>query len=223
MQRMKMKSTVPCALRIGAWSLIVVAILAGCSGAPKVTRSGFLPDYSQLKPDPAADEAMTWLAPNETLRQYKQFIIDPVVVHFAPNAKGTAIDPVALKELSDYFHAEVVKALTESGRYKAITVPGPGVARIRVAITDISKTIPIANIHPATKLSGVGLGGAAMEAEMVDSISGERLGAVVDSQSGGRLGIVAGLQTYGHAKQVMDGWVKRFVKRMDHIHGYTGK
>jgi hypothetical protein len=45
----------------------------------------------------------------------------------------------------------------------------------------------------------------------------------VDSQSGGRLGITAGLKKYGHAQQVMDGWVERFVKRLDKAHGYKGK
>ena len=29
----------------------------------------------------------------EKLKQYKKFIIDPVIVHFAPNAKGTTINP----------------------------------------------------------------------------------------------------------------------------------
>lgn len=198
--------------------MIGAALLAGCSGAPKITSSGFLPDYAMLQPDPD-DGVQRWLAPAEKLTRYKQFIIDPVVVHFSPNAKGTAIDPTELKELSDYFHTQVVKALSETKRYQVVTAPGPGVARVRIANTDISKTVPVANIHPAMKLSGIGLGGAAMEAEMVDSASGERLAAVVDSQSGGRLGIVAGLQTYGHARQVMDGWAERFVKRLDTIHG----
>lgn len=39
--------------RISAWFLIGAALLAGCSGAPKVTSSGFLPDYALLQPDPA--------------------------------------------------------------------------------------------------------------------------------------------------------------------------
>ncbi len=95
--------------------------------------------------------------------------------------------------------------------------------RIRIAITDIKKTTAVANIHPAMKMSGIGLGGASMEAEAVDSVSGERVGAIVDSQSGGRLGITAGLKKYGHAQQVMDGWVERFVKRLDKAHGYKGK
>ena len=54
-----------------------------------------------------------------------------------------------------------------------------------------------------------------------NAIAEPRLAAVVDSQSGGRLGVTTGLQTYGHAMEVMDGWAARFVKRLDDIHGYT--
>lgn len=60
----------------------------------EVTSSGFLPDYSLLQPDPVADGARRWSVPNEKLRQYTQFMIDPVIVHFAPNVKGTAIDSI---------------------------------------------------------------------------------------------------------------------------------
>lgn len=206
-------------LWIVVFSLVIGAMAVGCSGRPKVVHSGFLGDYSQLKRD--ADGAERYINPSKKLKEYKQFVIDPVVVHFAPNAKGTAIDPAELMELTDYFHGKLVKDLSESGRYQVVNAPGPGVARVRIAITDIAKTTAIANIHPATKLSGIGLGGAAMEAEVVDSVSAGRLGAVVDSQSGGRVSVTAGLKKYGHAEQVMDGWVERFVKRLDEIHGYT--
>jgi hypothetical protein len=60
-----------------------------------------------------------------------------------------------------------------------------------------------------------------MEAEAVDSVSGERVAAVVDAQSGGRVAVAAGLKTYGHAQQVMDGWIERFIERLDKAHGYT--
>ncbi len=97
--------------------------------------------------------------------------------------------------------------------------PGPGVLRLRAAITDIEKTTPIMNIHPAMKISGIGLGGASMEAEAVDSQTRERVIAVVDSREGSRASIGAGLQTFGHAKQVMDFWVERFRKNLDKAHG----
>ncbi len=87
--------------------------------------------------------------------------------------------------------------------------------RIRVAITQISETIPLLNIHPGMKLTGAGLGGASMEAEAVDSKTGKRVAAVMETESGNRLSIAAGFSQFGHAKQVMDGWIERFVKRLD--------
>ncbi len=48
MQRIETQQTVSYPFSIGVWSLMIVAVLAGCSGAPKVTGSGFLPDYSLL-------------------------------------------------------------------------------------------------------------------------------------------------------------------------------
>ncbi len=215
-----MRRTITSSRWMAVLSLVVLGVLVACSGRPKVAHSGFLRDYSQLKKDPAAEGALTWLAPESTLRQYKNFVVDSVIVHFAPDAEGTAIAPDKLKELSDYFHNQVVEKLSETGRYKVVNAPGAGVARVRIAITDIDKTTPAANIHPAMKLSGIGLGGAAMEGELVDSVSGERLAAVVDSKSGGRLGVTAGLKRYGHAQQVMEHWAERFVKRLDKIHGY---
>lgn len=219
MQWVTKEKTVTSSLWVAVYSLMIAGLVVGCSGRPKVAHSGFLRDYSQLKLE--EDGAKRYLNPSKNLRQYNKFIIDPVVVHFAPKAKGTAIDPAKLKELSDYFRNQLVKGLSK--RYRVVRSSGPGVLRIRIAITDIKKTTAVANIHPAMKMSGIGLGGAAMEAEVVDSVSGERVGAIVDSQSGGRLGITAGLKKYGHAEQVMDGWVERFVKRLDKAHGYKGK
>ncbi len=205
---------------MAAWALIVCASLVGCTGRPKVGHSGFLGDYSQFKPHPTVEGAELYESPSKSLKQYNRFIVDPVIAHFAPDAEGAAIDPGELKELTDYFHDQLVKGLSESGHYQVVNAPGPGVARLRIAITAIEKTTALANIHPAMKASGIGLGGAAMEAEAIDSVSGERVAAVVDSQSGGRLGITAGLKKYGHAQQVMDGWVERFVNRLDELHGY---
>ncbi len=90
---------------------------------------------------------------------------------------------------------------------------------VRIAITDIEETTPMMNIHPATKLSGLGLGGASMEAEAIDTASDERIAAIVDSQQGSRLSMTAGLSKFGHAKQVIDMWVERFLKRIDVAHG----
>jgi len=220
-QRINERRTATSSRWVTGLSLVLFSLLVGCTGTPKVGYSGFLRDYSQLKPHPEVEGAMAYENPAKSLKQYNKFIIDPVLVHFSPEAGGTAIAPEDLKELTDYFRNGLVKGLSQSGRYQVVNAPGPGVLRLRVAVTDIKKTTPVANIHPAMKMSGIGLGGAAMEAEAVDAASGERVAAVVDAQSGGRLNPVAGLKTYGHAEQVMDGWIERFIKRLDKAHGYA--
>jgi hypothetical protein len=162
---------------------------------------------------------MEYKHPTSGLRDYDKFMIDPVIVHFAPNAKGTAIDPSKVKQLTDYAAAELHKSL--SARYQVVSASGPGVLRLRLALTDIKKTTPAMSIHPATKLSGVGLGGASMEAEAIDSKTGERVLAVVDTRVGDRFAVSAGLDPLGHAKQVIRRWAERFLKRIDKAHGYA--
>ena len=200
--------------------VILAGALVGCG--LEVQRSGFLQDYSQLKPSPRVEGAMVYENPAKPLKGYDKFIVDPVVVHFAPDAKGGGIDPESLNELASYFHSEIVKALADGG-YTVVKAPGAGVLRVRVAITQIDKTVAVANIHPATKMTGIGLGGASMEAEGVDTQSKDRVFAVVDSQKGSRLDVVGGLQSFGNAKAVMSEWAKRFVARLDEAHGKPKK
>ena len=187
--------------------------------------SGFLGDYSKLKRSRELKGAMSYENPSKKLGHYDKFMIDQVVVHFAPNAKGIGVDPIKVQQVADYFHRELWLAL--SMRYQVVNTPGPGVLRLRMAITDIKTTVPIMNIHPGTKLLGqvlgLGLGGASMEGEAVDSQTGERVLAVVDSRKGGinPLPSRAAIDPVAHAKEVMRYWVKRFVGRVDKAHGFT--
>ena len=81
--------------------------------------------------------------------------------------------------------------------------PGPGVMRLRAAITDVQLTWPTYHIDPRLQTLVIGLGGASMEGEALDSQTGERVLAVVDSRRGGRLTIEEGMSELGHAKYVM--------------------
>ncbi len=191
-------------------------LLAGCKS--KTAHSGFLGDYSGFRASSEYKGVSEYKHPNLTLRDYDKFIVDPILVHFAPNAKGTAIDPAKVMKLTDYAGEQLRDLLSK--HYVLAGAPGPRVLRLRIAITEIKKTTPALNILPPMKLSGVGLGGASMEAEAIDSQSGERVLAVMDSQMGNRLSIVPGLDPLGHAKQVIRKWVKRFVSRVDKAHGY---
>jgi hypothetical protein len=193
--------------------------VVGC--ASKSGFSGFLGDYSKLERDPYLDNSLAYTNPTKDLRQYTKFILDPVVVHFAPDAAGVAIDSADLKMLADYWRDEAVQAL--SRHYTVVTEPGPGVLRIRAAITGIKKSVPLASARSVTKAPDFGLGGASMEAEGLDAQTGERVTAVVDSRSGSVLRVTGQRQPYDDAKEIMRLWVERFVARLDIVHGRTGR
>ncbi|MHC5109395.1 MAG: DUF3313 family protein [Planctomycetota bacterium] len=58
-----------------------------------------------------------------------------------------------------------------------------------------------------------------MEAEAIDSRTGERVIAMIDSRKGKKVSIGAGMTKMGHAKQVVKIWVKDFVTRVDKAQG----
>ncbi len=102
-------------LRAVSCAMVVMFGLGACAtdDTSKSSFSGFLGDYSQLKPDPDFDDAFRWANPNVSLADYSSFIVDPVVVQFAPSDEGTALSPDELKELTDHFRTEAIAALSK--------------------------------------------------------------------------------------------------------------
>lgn len=194
-------------------SMCVVTLFCGCS-AKKAQRVGFLSDYSRLEPQ--SKVSSRYLA-MDRLKGYSKLIIDPVKIHLHEGSKSEKkVTAEVATDMKSYMHAALVKSV--EGAYQVVYQPGPGVARVRVALTDLKKSKVAMNVIPTTKLVGSGLGGASLEAELVDSQTGEQIGAVIESQLGNRLSL-DGLSAWGDAKSVMDDWAKRFRERLDEAHG----
>ena len=198
----------------------IMVVQCGC-GAQRAQRTGFLSDYSKLKP--YSDVSYRNIPSQATIRRYSKFIVDPVVIHFHTGSKAIEertkgkITEQDITDLKNYMHDAIVNAISD--RYGIAYRPGPGVARVRIAITDLKKSNVLMNIHPGSKLLGSGLGGASLEAEWLDSQTGEQIAALVESQLGDRLSL-DGLSEWGDAKAIMDDWAQRFRTRLDEAHGY---
>lgn len=132
--------------------------------------SGFLEDYSRLEPSPMHDGAMyeQWTE----LGGYERFIVDPMQVLPRLTVDGAPITPAIADELSASLREEVVDAL-RAGGFSIETEPGPGVARVRGAITELQRSRRIEG-------KPIVIGGASAEVEITDSVTGKRLGAAVE-------------------------------------------
>ncbi len=194
-------------LMIGMVGLLLAQ--SGC-GSKEMVMSGFLTDYSRLEKE--SDTSLRYL--NErALAEYTHFIVDPVEVHFYEEAKSKGkLTDQQLIDLTNYMHSKINEAVVASGN-KLTYQPAPGVARIRAALTDINKT-RMFNIMPQASLLQFGVGNVSMEAELVDSETGEQIGAVVEMQKGSRIPFT-NLGKWTTARKIMDGWGKRLQKRLE--------
>jgi hypothetical protein len=126
-------------------------------------------------------------------------------VYYHPRAGSKAIQPDDLKKLAEYFRESVVTELADP--YPVTKESGPDVLRVRAAITDVVPANPALNV--ATTLVAfvpLDLGGAAIEAEFIDSVSGERLAAMVGRKKGSPIDLKGGFTELGHARTAFREW-----------------
>ncbi|MBF0395996.1 MAG: DUF3313 family protein [Desulfobacterales bacterium] len=200
----------------------------------KAIGSGFLKDYSNLSRDPTGSYALIYRKPNFSFKSYDKIMISPVEIWFSPEAKERGIAQKDLRMLSEFFRNIGIKSLEDV--CKIVYEPAPNTLKIRAAITDIVPANPSMNLMTTFSFSGLVssmlykittgahlfVGQAAIEVEVLDSITNERLLAVVDRRSGGRLDLVKGITEWDQVKDAFVYWVTRFRERIDHDNGRTG-
>ncbi len=195
-------------------ALVVMLGAGGCSWS-----GGFLSDYSGLTADRSGPER----GPGAALQyfssragDYERFIVEPVEIQFYKNRWGVRTDKAVLRDLANYTYDSVVGALVPE--YAIVSRKGPRIARIRVAVTNIDEDAFALRGLSDVALAGVGLGGAALEVEAIDSLTGEQIAAVVLPAKDGQF-FLADLTHWGSAKTVVDAWTREFRGRVDRARG----
>ena len=200
-------------VRLGAAvGLACVTVLGACASKPEARETKFLSTYANLKP--VNEQRMNYVAPQ--LRDYKSFIIDPVKF-FVPPKKLTQAERA---DVAEYFRKKFVELLEKRG-LTITSSPGPGVARVRLALTDIAESTWWMKVHPASRAAGAGTGGAAMEGEVVDSVSGKQIGAVVQASTGNQFNYTS-FSTVADVKSAIDKWADQAAQRLDELRAGTG-
>lgn len=183
------------ALALVATLLALTGCAAHKTDIADVKFSGFLEDYSLLKPGTEEQALYVYKKPGVDFKAYNKIMIDPVFIYYSPDAKFKGIEPGELKELTDSFTAELKNALSD---YPIVTKPEPGTLRLRIAITEIHPASPVAGtisslipigiaISAASKaVTGehTSIGETAIEIDVLDAMTVERLAAAVDRRAG---------------------------------------
>ena len=182
-----------------------MALFCGCQSTQSsqgAASTGFLSDYSQL--EPAVGGSLRYTNPKYELRDYAKFIVEPVELFFDEQTKAEVGHWDELERLRAHMHRTVITTLEP--RYAAVgTKPGAGTARIRIALTGVKKGKPFA------------MGGASMEAELLDSQTGDQIAALIETQQVRKA--YGALSAWADAKAAMDDWARRLYDRLEEARG----
>jgi hypothetical protein len=187
-------------------NVLIVAIAASmlipaAQADNEPSNSGFLSNYSELKPVPGNPAAMMFIAPDapKTFKASKSAFVEQAEIFIAPDSPYKGTKPDEVKLLADTFSGLVEDELR--GKYTIVEEDGPGVLRFRFAISNIvlakkrsrnplAYTPVGAAVHLTRKalsdnlMQKYNLSAATLELEVLDGGTGEVLAAGTERHVG---------------------------------------
>ncbi len=204
--------------------LVSSTLLTGCAGN-KVTDdkySGFLNDYSILKPTAKDADTLNYIAPNIDWQQYDSGMVDKVLI-ITPDG-NVKTDGKLLVAIADKYEELIKQKL--SRKFKIVDQAGPGTIRVQAAITSVFSSyddlkgyqyIPIAAVVTgAGRASGIEKKSIRVisEVKMVDSTDGQLLIQAVDLKSGEKKQDENSAILLADVVPILDQWAQRMTDRI---------
>lgn len=223
-------------LRIKAWVFgsLGIAVLAGLTcgclttyQARQANPSGFLGDYSQFREGRDGEALLVYINAKSDFKSYNKILLDPVRIYAAKDSGLGKLSKEDLQRLVNYLDATLREHL--KGDYTFVDAPGPGVMRVRVAITEargakvlmdtFSTLMPIGLALSEVKNLATGshtaVGSVGIEAEALDSMTQDRLFGAVDERVGRKItGKLDKLSKWRTANDAFDYWADRLQTRL---------
>lgn len=208
--------------------LLLVAACAARRPGPPADFSGFLDDYSLLRPGGPGDVALVYRNPDAPWTTYDKILLEPVTLW---RSGRHSLDPVPegdLLRLVTDLEAAVRRHL--GAGCKLVDEPAAGTMRIRLAITEARASDPVLDVLRARGGGDVTPGDgplaaetrkfiehAEVEGEIRDARTDRLLAAGIDRRR--RKGALP-IDTWAEVDRALDRWADRMCRRLEaRIHG----
>jgi hypothetical protein len=226
-ERKRRRKVMMTAARIMTAAGVALALMANAAFAGDIPFSGFLGNatvYEQLKPGQAGQAKLRWMKEGTNSMKFNRFMVDSVIFFVADKADYKGIDPQEMKELCDQFNKDLAAAFRD--KWPIVAEPGPDVARLRIAITNIHPSKPGLSAVTSVIPVGVGVslvkkgatggwsgsGDTCIEVMFMDSMTEEVLAMVVDQQ---KAAFEQRFTKWGSAADAFKMWSEKIVDLID--------
>lgn len=197
------------------------------SGIPNA--SGFLQDYTRLKPVPQKEGRYAWAAPDAELRQYTKFMLPPMEIWIDRDAPYRGLSADVVQRLASIYQTSFARVLAPE--FPVVDQPGPGAATCRFAITGVTPerpaitpldVVPIKaafNLVRAASGRSTQVARVSAEIECKDSVSQKLLMEAVITGVGERKFVEGQPITWPEVEPVMASWAQDFKARLNAVQG----
>lgn len=179
--------------RMTAASLALSGALIGMPLVGQAQTSGFIDNLPAMQPDPDRADATIWQSPDFRRSDYAKVVLEPVTLFIDPDSEYKGLNADELKRLADGFRKTVTQVLQPD--IPVVDTAGKDVLHVRAALTDVRvrkkkpgplSFTPIGMIVTAVEDAAgrVSVQKATLEVELLDSMTGKRLGVSVDHAPG---------------------------------------
>jgi hypothetical protein len=184
---------------------------------------GFLGDYSQLKESDEPGGQLVYIDRSADWSRYDSILIDSVTIW--RTTETARLSAEERQQLTDMLYTALHNELSKD--YAMVSHSGPTTLRLRVAITEAEGADVVANtlttVVPQARMVSVLAGGAtdtavtvgeaAIEADLRDSMTGVRLGAMVGERAGAKS--IQGLGgEWKDVENAFEYWAEMFRERL---------
>ena len=192
----------------------------------KTIQTGFLGDYSRLEPGKSDQAQLVYLNPAAEFAGYTKIMIDPIEVRAGEKSKLAKLPEKEVAAAVSYLDAAMRRELSKD--YTIVDKPGPEVMRLRIALTEargakvilntLSSVIPVglavSILHLAATGTHSAVGETNIEAEILDSQTGEQLGAAIDGRAGRKVIASGNFTKWGDVQDAFDFWAEKLRMRL---------
>jgi|GEM_PF-1996039 len=200
------------------WALLPL-LLTGCSDLA-VTQSGFLKDYTVLKPckfdKKLFQDTHLFIYQREGVNwsRYSCAIVEPVEI--TGPAKFVGLKAADEKTICQYLRQSIMESLGRNN-YVNVDRTKTNAIRVRAAVTDIDVSEPLINaVTLAAVRMPLDIGGSSIEVEITDAITGQVLCSMAAFGNGNVFQVLQSLEKTGQAQLAIDTCTRQLAEKIKH-------